>query len=131
MSTIYVITAPDGAVTTRNTKDGMTHAVVRKFAGEDSYQVSLAGSYTKAMRELKNRAAAEHAVVVAFDSENRALASEASSVVYEEPKPAVKSVRVDTNDEAAIWAEAFKAGQDYALQCAFQGVVAPPANPYL
>lgn len=131
MSTTYDIIAPDGALTTRNTRDGMTHAVVRKFQGEDAYQVSLAGSYSKAQRELKNRAAAEHAVILAFDSEARAISTSPEYIVFEDPTPAAKAVRVDVNDEAAIWEAAFQAGKDYALKCAFQGVVAPPANPYL
>jgi len=130
MSTIYVITAPDGEVTTRKTKDGMTHAVVRKFAGEDTYQVALAGSFEKAQRELKNRVAADHALILAFDESSRAFSSD-DSIVYEAPEPAMPAVRADVNDEAAIWEAAFQAGKDYALKCAFQGVVAPPANPYL
>lgn len=129
--TIYVVTDPAGETTTRKTKAGMTHALVRKFAGEDGYQVSLAGSLDKAERELKNRVAPEHMVILEFDSACRAFATDRMYIVAEIPQPATESVRVDVNDEAAIWAEAFAAGQNYALKCAFQGVVAPPANPYL
>ena len=48
--------------------------------------------------------------------------------VVEEPEaPAVTNPAVNAEE---IWAAAFQAGKDYALQCAFQGVTAPPANPY-
>lgn len=131
MSTNYIVASPDGAITKRASKDGMTHAVIRKYENEMAYRVSLAGSLEKAHAELKNRAKAQHSLIVVIDENHEGYATDKSYVVFEDPAPAAESPRLATDDKAVLWEQAFKAGQDYALKCAFQGVVAPPANPYL
>lgn len=129
----YTVWTPDGQKIERTSKHVYTHALVRKFEDGGDYKVSLAGDYQKAKNELTNRKAPEHALILKLDTfksaDSRNKRYQLLEVTNQPPKFELAEAP-EPVDAEAIWAAAFQAGKDYALQCAFQGVTDQPANPY-